>query len=236
MRIKNLSILLIVVSLFFGCKGGAKPQVTERTAPLANISGKVQGGYRHLSIEVSGDPLELIVYRGDYLKFHPEDGGKAQSDYELSIPNMQLSAIIKDNSVDQPYFKMKQTGEYAFSLGQRTGTIQVMELEQANYSELSAEEAWRMINKNPPFLLDVRTKPEFNGGYIKGAMLIPLQELQARVNELDMYKNQPILIYCATGNRSTTASKILLDRGFKDVMNLRMGIMGWGSQGYNIQF
>jgi rhodanese-related sulfurtransferase len=66
--------------------------------------------------------------------------------------------------------------------------------------------------------------------------LIPLQDLQARAGELEQYQNQPILIYCATGNRSTTASKILLDKGYKDVMNLRMGIMGWASKGYNIQF
>ncbi len=236
MRVKYLSIILIVVSLFFGCKGSDKPQVTARTAPQVNISGEVKGGYRHLSVKVSGDPLELIVYRGDYVKFHPDDGDDPQTEYELIIPQMQLATTINDNAQEQPYFKMKKIGVYEFSLGPRTGTIRVVELKQANYTELSAEDAWRMINKNPPFILDVRTKPEFNRGYIKGATLIPLQELQARSDELDQYKNQPILIYCATGNRSTTASKILLDRGFKDVMNLRMGIMGWASKGYNIQF
>ncbi len=236
MKNKNIILLMVLALLVLGCEGDGKPQVTERVASQIEISGKVKGGYRHLTFKVSGEPLELIVYRGDYLKFHPDDGGNAQVDYELIIPKMNLSTVIKDDVADQPYFKMKQVGNYEFRLGDRTGIIQVMELKGANYSELSAEDAWSMIKKNPPYILDVRTKPEFNRGYIKNATLIPLQELQQRSNELDMYKNQPILIYCATGNRSTTASKILLDRGFKDVMNLRMGIMGWGSKGYNIQF
>ena len=78
----------------------------------------------------------------------------------------------------------------------------------------------------------MRTQGEFNRGYIAGAVLLPLQQLQRRVGELDKYKNQPILIYCASGNRSTTASKILLDRGFKNIMNLRRGIHDWVRDGY----
>jgi rhodanese-related sulfurtransferase len=36
-----------------------------------------------------------------------------------------------------------------------------------------------------------------------------------------------VLIYCATGNRSTVAAKILIDNGFKRIFNLRRGISGW---------
>ncbi|MEA3288000.1 MAG: rhodanese-like domain-containing protein [Candidatus Marinimicrobia bacterium] len=234
---KKLFFLILIVGVtLFDCVGDSKPQVTERQSPNAAISGCVHGGYRHLDLTVTGEPLELTVYRGDYLKFDLNDGDDSRSEYQLLIPQLDLSTVLKDNSIEQPYFKMKQTGKYEFSIGERSGMLIVIELEQANYSELSPEQAWRMINNNPPFLLDVRTKREFNGGHIKGAALIPLQELQKRYPELEMYKNQPVLIYCATGNRSTTASKILLDHGYKDVMNLRMGIMGWGSQGYNIEF
>ncbi len=233
---KLFVVILSVGVVIFGCTGDDKPQVTERRAPLASISGEVHGGYRHISLKLTGNPLELTVYRGDYLKFDLDDSGAPQSEYQFNIPKMNLSTILRDNTADQPYFKMKQAGTFEFSIGQRTGVFTVMELEQANYSELSAAESWKMISNNPPLILDVRTKPEFNGGYIKGAKLIPLKELQKRVNELELYKNQPVLIYCATGNRSTTASKILLDHGFKDVMNLRTGIVGWGSEGYNIEF
>ena len=201
-----------------------------------DVSGDVHDGYRRLPISMSDDTTKLVVYRGDYVKFYIDDQGQAQVDYPLDIPELGVSAVLKDNTSEQPYFKMKTPGSYPFTIGNKVGTIDVVELRQSNYSELSAEEAWKLLMKNPPLLLDVRTKNEYSRGYIKGAVLIPLQELQARARELEQYQNQPILIYCATGNRSTTASKILLDQGYKDVMNMRMGIMGWASKGYNIQF
>ncbi len=235
MKFKILSVLLVSGVFMIGCDSIGNSKSADDVAP-EDISGKVQGGYRHLAMTVKGDSAKLTVYRGDYIKFHLDDKGDPQVDYELQIPELGIRAVLKDNTDEQPYFKMKTTGSFAFRVGEQDGIIEVVELRQANYRELSAEEAWKITMNNPPFILDVRTQPEFSRGYIKDAVLIPLQELQMRTDELERYKNQPILIYCATGNRSTTASKILLDRGFKDVMNLRLGIMGWGSKGYNIQF
>lgn len=234
MKILKFSLLLIISVVMFGCQSDGNGSDGD-ISPI-DVSGKVQGGYRHLALGVKGEPVELTVYRGDYIKFHLDDKGDPQVEYQLNIPALGVSATLQDNAGEQPYFKMKQSGKYPFVVGEQEGTIEVVELRGSNYRELSAEEAWKMTLNNPPLLLDVRTKGEFSQGHIKGAKLIPLQELQMRAGELEMYKNQPVLIYCATGNRSTTASKILLDQGYKDVMNLRMGIMGWASKGYNIQF
>ena len=233
MKIKTIIILLLSGVLIFSCSGNSGD--TGSGSPVA-VSGEVQGGYRHLRINMKSDSTKLVVYRGDYVKFYLDDQGHPQESYMLNIPELGVSAVLKDNTLDQPYFKMKTAGTYQFKIGDKLGEIDVVELRQSNYRELGAEEAWKLLLKNPPLLLDVRTKNEFSQGYIKGAVLIPLQELQARAGELEQYQNQPILIYCATGNRSTTASKILLDQGYKDVMNLRMGIMGWASKGYNIEF
>ena len=232
MKYKITGILLMIgIFMVAGCdKFGAKD-----STPV-DVSGKIQGGYRHLPISMKADTTRLVVYRGDYVKFYVDDQGQSQVEYPLNIPQLGVSAVLKDNTLEQPFFKMKTPGTYAFTIGDKVGTIDVVELRQSNYTELSAEEAWKMLLKNPPLLLDVRTKNEFSRGYIKGAVLIPLQDLQARAGELEQYQNQPILIYCATGNRSTTASKILLDQGYKNVMNMRMGIMAWASKGYNIQF
>ena len=232
MKLKIISILLMSGILMFSCSdnlGGGSDTPVE-------VSGKVQGGYRHLPVNMKSDSTKLVVYRGDYVKFYIDDQGHAQIEYPLDIAELGVSVVLKDNTLEQPFFKMKKAGTYQFKIGEKVGQIDVVELRQSNYRELGAEEAWKMLLKNPPLLLDVRTANEYSSGYIKGAVLIPLQDLQARAGELEQYENQPILIYCATGNRSTTASKILLDKGYKDVMNLRMGIMGWASKGYNIQF
>jgi rhodanese-related sulfurtransferase len=235
MKIKHLMMTLSIGAMMIACNGNGDSNsgVEQETV---NISGMVKDGYRQINMSVSGETELLTVYRGDYIKFYLDDGGDPRTDYQLDIPELQVSTVLKDNAAEQPYFKMKKSGKFQFRIGDRMGIINVVELRQANYTELSAEEAWQLLIKDPPLLLDVRTQGEFYRGYIKNATLIPLQELQARSHELEQYKNQPILIYCATGNRSTTAAKILLDQGFKNVMNLRMGIVGWASKGYDVQF
>ena len=53
-----------------------------------------------------------------------------------------------------------------------------------------------------------------------------------RIGELAPYRNKDILVYCATGNRSTVASKILIDQGFTHIANLRHGIADWYQRKY----
>jgi phage shock protein E len=62
-------------------------------------------------------------------------------------------------------------------------------------------------------LLDVRTPGEFADGHVQGALNIPVQELEARVAELDA--SRPVVVYCRSGNRSGTAAGMLRARGFE---------------------
>lgn len=67
-------------------------------------------------------------------------------------------------------------------------------------------------------VIDVRTEAEFAAGHYQGARNIPLNELQGRMAELGD-KQQPIVVYCASGMRSASAVKILKAHGFADVTN-----------------
>ncbi len=77
-------------------------------------------------------------------------------------------------------------------------------------------------------VLDVRTPAEFTGplGHIEGAFLIPVQELEKRVAELDSLKDRPIYVICRSGNRSRTATNILLEYDFQAV-NVAGGMRAW---------
>ena len=75
-----------------------------------------------------------------------------------------------------------------------------------------------------PLILDVRQPDEFRTGHINGAKLIPLNELHRRIDELP--KGREIICICATGNRSTSASKILMKEGFT-VFNAQGGMFAW---------
>jgi rhodanese-related sulfurtransferase len=92
-----------------------------------------------------------------------------------------------------------------------------------------------LIETSQPLILDVRTPNEYYSGHIAGATLIPLQQLSQRLSEIRQYKDKEILIYCRSGNRSTVASEILMENGFKKLYNLRTGILGWQKEGYKIQ-
>lgn len=80
-------------------------------------------------------------------------------------------------------------------------------------------------------LLDVRTPSEWESatGHLRGAILIPVQELGARVAELDAYKGRPLIAYCRTQNRSAHAAEFLRERGF-DVSVMAGGITRWNSE------
>jgi rhodanese-related sulfurtransferase len=81
--------------------------------------------------------------------------------------------------------------------------------------------------------LDVRTLAEYKEFHIKGAYLIPLNELEDRLDELP--KDKPILVYCRTGHRSAIASDILVKNGFSQVYNMKGGIYEWIKHGYEIE-
>ncbi len=78
-------------------------------------------------------------------------------------------------------------------------------------------------------LLDVRTQAEYDEGHINDPTLIPVTELESRLDEISEYKDKPVLVYCRSGNRSVTASNILIDNGFSEVHNLLGGIGAWNA-------
>lgn len=69
-------------------------------------------------------------------------------------------------------------------------------------------------------LVDVRSETEHNNGHIPGSLLIPVDELRGRLDELDPLKE--VWLYCQVGLRGYTASQILRQRGFQ-VRNLSGG-------------
>lgn len=79
------------------------------------------------------------------------------------------------------------------------------------------------------FVLDVRQPEEWNEVHIPNTTLIPLGELEQRVNELP--KDQPIIVICRSGNRSTTGRDILLKAGF-NATSVTGGVNKWKAAGY----
>ncbi len=189
--------------------------------PGALVSGKLVNGFRIL--DQLSTASEFSVFRGDYIKF---DIGELTSAV-LSVPALDIEKTLTKDLSQTPYFKMKETGVFDFFIGDKAFTLTVIEYKGAHYQAVSAKEARQIIHSFNPLVLDVRTPGEYAGGHLEDSTLIPVQQLQARAGELAAYKDEPILVYCASGNRSTVASKILIDQGFTRIFNLQKGIKDW---------
>lgn len=78
-------------------------------------------------------------------------------------------------------------------------------------------------------LVDVRTKAERQDSQIPGSIHLPLASMRIKGEELERHKNQELVFYCASGNRSLRAAAIMRKKGYA-VANLRGGIGEWNFQ------
>ncbi|KUO65559.1 MAG: rhodanese-like domain-containing protein [Lutibacter sp.] len=76
-------------------------------------------------------------------------------------------------------------------------------------------------------IIDIRTPQEFSEGHIEGAVNINYYDSNFMDQMAKFDKNQPIFIYCRSGNRTTAASKKAADFGFTEIYDLEGGILYW---------
>lgn len=77
--------------------------------------------------------------------------------------------------------------------------------------------AWKVVSDQSALLIDVRSAYEFSQGHLDHASNIPHDQIGFRIGELVSDKEQPIVVYCRSGNRSHYAQKVLTELGFNNV-------------------
>lgn len=101
----------------------------------------------------------------------------------------------------------------------------------SGYGNVDVGEARDLISdKADLVVLDVRTVSEYESGHLEGAVNIPVEVLGGHLSELD--PNDELLVYCRTGNRSTTAVGILRENGYDRVYHMDGGITAWMRAGF----
>ena len=203
---------------------GSRQQTAE--TETVTVSGTLKNGLRILSVDSAAGGSSYTVYRGDYIVFSLN----SKDPVKLQIPSLNVDINIPFPA-DVPYIKMKDTGKLDISIAGKPGIINVIDYTGENYFETDAAGAAELIKNISPLILDVRTKGEYESGHIENSLLIPVQELSENLDKLEKYRSEKILIYCASGNRSTVAANILIDAGFENIYNMRNGIGEWIRRG-----
>lgn len=204
--------------------------------------GEIVNGIRTIKLSTAMSPGTIHVYRGEKVKIIIE---KIGFEYSVHIPEYGISKkgvigndleiVFKANEIG--VFPLYCNGNCPTGDGAHFAQIMVMQYKaegNAKFAELSAKEAKKLIENKKAFVLDVRTPNEFYEGHIKNAVLIPVSQLSGRLSEIEKYKDKDILVYCRSGNRSTVASEIMIQNGYKNLYNLRRGIKGWIKEGLNV--
>ena len=85
-------------------------------------------------------------------------------------------------------------------------------------------------------LIDVRTQDEFDLGHIDSAINLDFYSDSFQNDILSLPKNETIVLYCRTNNRSTKTANILKENGYRDIIVIRGGITEWVKNGNDINY
>ena len=84
-----------------------------------------------------------------------------------------------------------------------------------------------MVKRDKGIFIDTRSLADFSGGRIAQARHIPADEIDKRANEIDRYRDKPVILVCQNGMNSRQRARVLTDAGFAAVHVMRGGMNAW---------
>lgn len=97
---------------------------------------------------------------------------------------------------------------------------------------VTLEDTRLALEKSTAVVVDIREPNEQTGGVAKGALLIPMGQLEKRMADISKSKTQPIILICATQNRSAKLVDKLQAAGYTNVSYVQGGMNQWASKGW----
>ena len=110
----------------------------------------------------------------------------------------------------------------------------LIEEARARITEVSAAEARALFAQPGVAFYDCREPNEYNLGHLPGAVFIPRGQLETNI-EARIPRDQRVIIYCASGNRSVLATETLLAMGYASVSSMAGGFRAWAQAGHPVE-
>jgi hydroxyacylglutathione hydrolase len=182
----------------------------------------------------------ILDTRGDaaYAAAHPPgalhvglDGQYASWVGTLAKPEDRLLLIVKPGREEEAVMRLARVG-YENVVGLLEGGVEAWKVEGLPLAAMPQEHAARALRPGR-HVLDVRRRTEWEMFHLKGATLIPLAELPARVSELD--RDADWVLVCASGYRSNMAASVLERAGFTRLTNAAGGMDAYYQSGQPVE-
>ena len=97
---------------------------------------------------------------------------------------------------------------------------------------LTPQEATVLGNDDDTVMLDIRSAADFRSGCILHAKNLPFAELPQRLNDIQKYRDKPIVLICKTGQTAAGAANLLSKEGYTKVYRMTGGMLEWVNQGF----
>ncbi|MEA4974948.1 MAG: FAD-dependent oxidoreductase [Paludibacter sp.] len=193
------------------------PVVIDVRDMFAFDKSNIQGSY-NIPLEALPEQLHAIPKELNIIVYD-ETGKKGHQ----ALRMLKGAGIDKVWNISGGHISMQR---HAMAVGFETIQLPLLPLEEkkigenkeTEQEEVKTSSEKQTSNDNTPIVVDVRTPGEFHGGAYPGAINIPLDELQSRLDELGS-KDREITLYCASGARSAYGQRMLMQLGYNKVQN-----------------
>jgi len=203
-----ISIMLAIVLVVSGCKTNTATETPTNENGATGITGRI--------IEIVDG--EHIIIRNEedtsiYFKIDIRKGLTVTSGVDSNLnPDNVITADVKMLNAN--------------TIPRETELISITGNNAPDYRIINAEQALAIMVEGDVLVIDVRTRTEFESGYIPEAYNVPLDQIEKSFKNVTENKDDTILIYCRSGNRSKVAARILTEMGYTNVYDFG-GIVNW---------
>ena len=167
-------------------------------------------------------------------------GGQFASWAGILIPMGTPIVIVaeSDENVDEAVMRLARVGieTVVGYLHGGIGAWREAGLGMAHLTQITVDDLHNLIEKGSELqIVDVRRPPEYESGHVPHALHSPLATLQLNLQNLTLDPAKPTAVICAGGYRSSAATSILKQHGFKKLLNVTGGTGGWIDAGYPVE-
>jgi hydroxyacylglutathione hydrolase len=145
--------------------------------------------------------------------------------------SLRCVLVVDDAQSDEAVKRLSRVGRESV-VGHLAGGVEAWQRSGRPLATIAQWTVDELQDRLDPELvvLDVRKPGEYEGGHVPGAVNIPVEQLERRIDELNASRATAVI--CATGYRSSAASSLLVRRGFGRLHNVTGGTVGWIEAGH----